>query len=282
MSSTMTYADYAALPGVRFSDLCRMATSPLHFAARADGDAQTDTPAMAMGRAIHCAVLEPDAFARQYTRRPEEFHDGRSKAAKEWKAETEASGRIVLGSSDWHRVERCARAVHSDPIACRYLRAGQAEQVLRWEQPDGRKCKARLDWVGTAADGTAVVVDLKTTRTQSLRQFAASAANYHYHAQLAWYLDGLAAEHGATARIITVSTLAPYDVVVYRLPPDVLAHGQDLIAEWLRDLEACEQSDTWPGIAEGVERDLTLPTWAMPGDDADDLAGLNLDAEGLS
>jgi len=283
--TTMIYSEYAALPGVRFSDLCRMATSPLHFAARADGDAQTDTPAMAMGRAIHCAVLEPDAFARQYTRRPEEWSDWRTKAAQAWRSEQEAAGVTVLGADDWRRVERIARAVHADQHACRYLGGeGEAEVVLQWQRDDGRRCKARLDWLGRDGDGM-VVVDLKTTRLQSILQFGAAAARYYYHAQLAWYLDGLAgngADATATARIITVSTLAPYDVVVYRLTAEVLEHGRGLIAEWLAMLDECERTDIWPGIADGAERELRLPSWAMPAPDDDDLADLDLDDGGAS
>jgi len=283
--TTMTYAEYAALPGLRFSDLCRIGTSPLHYQHRADADTRTDTPAMAMGRAIHAAVLEPDEYASQYTRRPGEWSDWRTKAAQAWRSEQEAAGVTVLGADDWRRVERIARAVHADPHACRYLKAGDAEHVIEWQRDDGRHCKARLDWLGTAADGAAVVVDLKTTRLQSLAQFGAAAARYYYHAQLAWYLDGIAgngADATATARIITVSTLAPYDVVVYRLTAEVLEHGRGLIAEWLAVLDECERTDIWPGIADGAERELRLPSWAMPAPDDDDLADLDLDDGGAS
>ena len=281
---TMTYPEYTALPGLRFSDLARMAISPLHYQHRADGDAADDTPAMALGRAIHAAVLEPDTYAATYCRRPEEWADWRTKASQAWRAAAVAAGRVVLGADDWTRVERIARAVHEDRLACRYLRDGEAEVVLTWQREDGRRCKARLDWLGRTSDHTLVVLDIKTTRLQSLAQFGGAAARYHYHAQLAWYLDAVSAAQGADAeaRLVTVSTLAPYDVVVYRLPEPVLEHGRECIAEWLATLAECEASDTWPGIAMGAERELRLPTWAMPDEADEDLASLGLDAEGLS
>ena len=278
---TMTYTEYAALPGLRFSDLSRLAISPACYQARAHVEREAgDTVAMALGRAAHAAILEPDVFARTFTRRPEEWADWRSKASQEWRKEAERAGSTVLDSTDYTRVAAMARAVHNDALACRHLRDGAAEQVIQWQRPDGRRCKARLDWLGRV-DGHAVIVDLKTTRLATRQAFGRAAAAYHYYAQLAWYLDGLiaAGEPMAEARIITVGTLAPHDVVVYRLTGDQLDGGWMLCARWLAILEECEQTDSWPGIGEGKEQILDLPPWAYPGD-GDDLADLNLDLGG--
>ena len=77
----MTFAEYADIDAVNWSPLSAMRDSPLHYAHRLRTP-RTDTPALAMGRAIHTAVLEPDAFPLGYVVRPDGI-DRRTKAGKE-------------------------------------------------------------------------------------------------------------------------------------------------------------------------------------------------------
>ena len=56
--------EYHRCDGVSNSMLSDMARSPAHFQA-ARRRQREETPAMAIGTAIHCAVLEPERFAAE-------------------------------------------------------------------------------------------------------------------------------------------------------------------------------------------------------------------------
>lgn len=62
----MTRDEYNALEGVNWSNLKHAEKSPKHYRHEADSGDKEPTDAMLMGLAVHCAVLEPDEFARRY------------------------------------------------------------------------------------------------------------------------------------------------------------------------------------------------------------------------
>jgi hypothetical protein len=51
----ITFADYAAAPGIHFSTLRYMAQSPLHY-LHALNNPLSETQAMLLGRAVHCGL----------------------------------------------------------------------------------------------------------------------------------------------------------------------------------------------------------------------------------
>lgn len=74
-------AEYAALDAVNISTLIHILESPKAY-RHALTSPRTDTPALAQGRALHCAVLEPEQWSRRYLITP--YADQRSDAAKAW------------------------------------------------------------------------------------------------------------------------------------------------------------------------------------------------------
>lgn len=187
---------------------------------------------------------------------------------KRWLAEWRASlalGCEVLSADDHALAETCARSVRAHRHAAALLAEGHAEVSLSWET-DGVPCGGRLDWIGRC------VVDLKTTRRESLREIAADCARYLYHGQLAWYHDGAVAAGAvaadSTPHLIAVQTCEPYDVAVLRVPPAVLEIGRSLYRALLARYRECQAAGWWPGIAPEVV-DLDLPHWAAGGDGGD-------------
>ena len=76
-----------------------------------------------------------------------------------------------------------------------------------------------------------------------------------YHAQLAWYMDGveaagLPAPHDGY--IVAVESKAPYAVVCYQLTPRAFDMGRRSYRLWLEQLAVCEQSNFWPGYVQSV------------------------------
>ena len=57
----MNQSTYNALPGLNNSGMKWLEKSPAHFKAWKAGQFGESTPAMELGIAIHCAVLEPES-----------------------------------------------------------------------------------------------------------------------------------------------------------------------------------------------------------------------------
>lgn len=253
---TLTFAEYAALDAINWSTLKEMANSPLHYRHRLCSE-RPDSDAMAFGRAVHCAVLEPDEFPRRYV-----LWDGGRRAGKAWEEFCAVNaGREILTAERYDRALAIRDAVRRHPVARGLLRSGRAEQTLLWtDSHTGLRCKARLDWVRPRAR---TVVDLKTTSDLDPRRFAASAARLLYHGQAAFYLRPLPEW---TFSIIAFESDGPHDVAVFELGEDVLWAGDDLATRLLRAVVKCREARHWPGRYPAAT-ELELPGWAFPGED---------------
>lgn len=249
----------------------------LHESARAyrwwTEHERPDTAAMALGRAIHCAVLEPEAFAARYYVLPErpDGADGRAKKASveralydDWKAECAAvarPGAEVLGASDAAIVEAVSAAVLAHGAAAAAIASGRHEVTLEWvDELSAVACKGRLDVLGSR------VVDLKTThKPPSARTAATEVAQRLYHGHLAFYHDGAIAA-GALPRdaeppaIVLAQTTEPFDVGLVELDGVGLEAGRALYRAMLRRYVDCRDTDWWPGALPDPVR-LLLPAW---------------------
>lgn len=267
---------YVEIDAVNWSSLKVLRVSPLHYQA-ALRTPRADTPALAMGRAVHTAVLEPDCFVLDYAVYRESKSKGEG-AVLRWRAFQEANKeRTILSVEEYETCLRMRDAVRSHPRAAPYLAHGKAEQIIRWtDAATGLACKARLDWVSHAA-----LVDLKTGRAVDPRRFGTAAAQFLYHGQLAFYGAGLKAACGQDLPVvlIAVESEAPHDVVVYRLDEEAVEEGQALVRELLDELAERRRTGDWPGIDRGKEQVLTLPRWAVADTSEADGLGLTFGSE---
>jgi hypothetical protein len=264
----MTFADYLALPAVNWSSLKAGRDSALHYKWRSEHPME-DSARLALGRAAHTAVFEPDRFMLDYA-----LFTGPRRAGKEWDACCAANkGRTILKADEYRDALAMRDAVRSHPVAGVLLTPpGEAEKVLTWtDEATGIECKARLDWYRPG-----LLCDLKTTTSIDDRLFGALAHRMGYVGQMAFYHSGLVA-NGLDApmpKIIAVEALAPHDVAVFTLTDDVLYQGEQEAAELLRMVSAGRFSKLWPGRYP-EERPLQLPSWAFPSDDGG-ISGLDL------
>jgi hypothetical protein len=246
---------YDEIKAVNFSTLKHLATSPLLYRWRLDHP-RPQTAALTMGLAIHCAVLEPEKFDSRYavfegTRRGKEWD--------EWQA-----GRLGVQSlkpAEIERVQQSAKAVRSHRVAAGLLSGCRREEPLTWtDAGTGLACKGRVDAIAPG-----YVLDLKSARDVMPRQFERAAAGNLYHAQLAFYHDGAAAERkidGTTPPyVIAVQSAEPYDVAVFQYDPSTIDAGRALYRSLLHKLIQCTEADFWPGCAPDLNQ-LMLPPWA--------------------
>lgn len=254
-------AEYHARPGISKHGLDEIHRCPALYQYKKTNPPDP-TPAMRWGTLVHSIVLEPEKFAASIAVAPD--INRRTNAGKaEWDAFVVANeGKDVVTVEEMSELLQIAAAVQMHPAAKRALDGNghRIEHSLFWEAQD-IACRARPDLIHRAG----VIVDLKTTEDASPGAFARSVANFRYHVQAAFYLDGLRAIEGPDAAkgfaFIAVEKKAPYLVAVYEATPEMIAAGRLAYEADLVRYAECVATDTWPGYSEKV-LPLDLPKWA--------------------
>lgn len=280
IESRIPFGDYLQIPGMSISRLKTMKRSPQHCRHAMQTPAQT--PALTLGTAAHCKVLEPERFGGQFRIWEKRADSDAAKLAprqgKVWdafKIQAAADRVDILTIDEANEAQAIASAVRADPAAMRYLEAGEPEVSMQWEM-QGRACKGRVDWLTYVRDEP-VLVGLKTSRDCRPFYFGKQAAQLEYPQQWAWYFNGF---HIITARRpkvveIVVESAAPYAVAVYVISDDILLQGEEEYGKLLLQYAECEASGKWPGPVP-QETELSLPSWYY-GSPTDDIAGLGLE-----
>lgn len=269
--------DYHALNDVSVSRLKEIMRSPKHYQyALSHGK---ETQPMRLGTAAHCAVLEPELFAMTYavwTRRTS-AGDMAPRRGQAWDEFRELnSGQKIITQDEHDLATTIAKAVRSDELAMKYLRAGDPEVTMRAELY-GRACRGRVDWL--CRTDRPVLVGLKTARNPQPYAFGNAAWKLKYYWHWAMYHDlffALTREKPLVKEIVVESS-APHDVVVFDVDDDSIDQGRDEYVEALSKLAFCEERDEWHGIAGGSEVAFTLPSHAYERGAADDIGDLDLE-----
>lgn len=220
------------------------------------------TPAMLIGSALHCRVLEPDKFPERYAVAPSGL-DRRTKAGKEaWAAfEAESAGKEILTADQAEQVEGMAAALLAPgSVSAKLLaRCEHREQTIRWNDlHTGLSCKGVVD-----AFGEDFALDIKTTDDASSRAFSRALYNYQYHGQAAFYVDGLRLNGCPVSNFlfIVVEKTPPFGICAYACTEEVLGAGR-LLYQRLLDLHStCLAAEEWPGYPNMVQ-EIELPAWA--------------------
>lgn len=270
----MSYQD---APGLRWTLLKEILTSPKHYRHRLDTPRE-DSPALALGRGYHAAVLEPDVFDATAIAAPEEHLTpsgalSTKKATLEWRASLPPDA-LVLSPAIRDTCLRIRDAVHDHPDAARWLdMARDRERAVYWtETIDGTDvaCKAKLDaWCPREG----LLWDLKGIggiAPFSVHRCQREIVSRHYHAQLGYYLRGLEMSGELVRSIgwVCVETRAPFDVCVIEASGDLLQCAREDADKAVIAYAHALGSDYWPGVApERVVMD--PPAWMLGNEDAD-------------
>jgi hypothetical protein len=273
-------ATYHAWRAASNSRLSRLHRSPAHLKAYLE-QPPADTAALAAGRAIHCAVLEPDEFPQRFvvaqkcTATKKDKERCRNNGTQFWAQEGWRCGvhpgtgpaddsQQVITEGDHAMCLRIRDNVHAHASAGGLVTGeGRNELTLLWRDAETEQlCKARHDRHSPVIAGGAIV-DVKSTIDARLNPFERSIFAHGYHRQGAFYLEGaealeLPAQHFV---IIAVEKDPPYAVAVYRLTEGALEAGAQQIRQLLRRYAACMATDTWPAYSDDVT-DIALPPWA--------------------
>ena len=228
-----------------------------------------ETKTFAIGRAVHCSVLEPENFAANFA--VSEKFDRRT---KEGKAQAEAfetrnAGKTVIDLDQGVLCAKMTSAVREHKLAAQLLSAGRAE--LSWRanvEPIALQC--RTDWFNEAgcelSKGRPYVADLKTVESldaDAFRNFERAVFSYGYHRQAGFYLPLITELFGKPVFdffFIAVEKQEPFGVAVYRISDDAVACGQDESVADLRAMKRCIDTNVWPNLDEELI-ELGLPKW---------------------
>lgn len=190
-------AEYHADPALGSTDLKRLMTSASdywwHSHYNPARPADTDSPAKAMGRAVHVAVLYGlDEFTRRYGRCQ---YPGNITAGKREREDMIDSGREPMAAERYDRAFAAATMIRKNPEIGTAFSDGAAEVSVFWEQEiDGEmvRRKARFDYLRRKA-----IVDLKSHAPMDGWDFVTSChralKTFKYPVQAAAYMQALPA-----------------------------------------------------------------------------------------
>lgn len=233
--------------------LDKLKQSPAHLRYYLDND-KPETKALRLGRIVHCAVLEPDIFARDFVVMPK--FDGRTTIGKAGIAEFEAvnARKLTVTAAEFAATNAMRESIMRHPAARALLNMdGRPELSAFWTDPEsGQSCKCRPDWLAK------VVCDVKTTEDASPQGFAKSVARYRYNVQAAHYLAGLDREQFI---VIAVEKTPPFAVGVYLLAEADVSSGDEARRRELALYADCTANGSWPAYSDKIET-LNMPAWA--------------------
>lgn len=220
------------------------------------------TAAMGIGTAVHAMALEGRSLLVSC---PTEHlsSDGamRTKAAKEWRAEAEASGYIVTGADTTNRVERTAASV-VEMLATlgEPQKYGVVEKPIYWEHATGTCCRCMPDILTPGG-----IIDLKTTDELNPRKIASTIWELGYWLQAAHYLEGgsNAIGHRITKFIfVFAETNPPYRCWIRELEPDYIAWACERRERLIEELNRRTETNDWADEGESELLSISKPRWA--------------------
>ena len=225
------------------------------------------SPALALGTALHAAMLEPENDLAQAVVQPDS--DKRTKLGKEEHAEFALAnaGRCIITQEQAEQLDGMVIACLKDWRIKHSLSACKRREVSVFGSIGGHKAKARLD----AWNGHGMVLDLKTTRDLAC-DFEKSIANFGYGLQAAWYREVLRSVFASEGRLmpddfsfvfLVVETAFPHGTAVYRMSDEVMDCYSDRLVELQKQWWECVLKNEYSGWPQTDVVDISLPAWAM-------------------
>ncbi len=221
--------------------------SPELYRRKTTGEiAAAESPALALGRAAHCLVLEGKAaFDEQYlvsdgpvNAKTGEPYGKSTKSYCDWLA---AQTKEVVSTKDYGFIGKLNKSVLLHEAASELLSDGAPEGVLRAEYC-GVPCQIRMDWFSEKHG----LVDLKTC--DSLRRFENDVKRFGYIYQMAFYraVIRLALDETVPVHLIAVEKNEPFSTGVWEIAPAVLDEAEKVNEAALARYRKCLYTGHWP------------------------------------
>ena len=262
LTTSLTNAEYRAQKGVSKSelDLANKSVALLEWNRNnpAPGSESVD-----LGTHVHCALLEPDVFAKDYVRMPE--FDLKTKAGKESAEAFKRSvgdGKIILDAEAAGKVIAMRDSVLAHPVANALLTSKGISEASIFGEINGVRVKARPDRiVDHSVFNQHILIDVK--KCASIDEFAKSVMGFRYNVQHAFYSDIYEQYSGNKPRFVFIVVgekreIGRHPVRVWELPGRIVDIGR---SDYLADLELVKEYQDF-GIGLDIE-ELFIPEYLM-------------------
>ena len=251
-TTSLSNSEYKSIPAWSNSDLSLIEKSPalIEWSKNAPGDGSDSVD---LGTHIHCAVLEPDVFERDYVMMPS---FGASKAGKESADlfRRNMAGKIILNEKTFGMVIAMRDSIFAHPVARHLLTSPGQSEVSIFGEIGGIKVKARPDRIVDPENfgGQHIVIDLK--KSADIEKFAYSVRDFGYHRQNAFYSDIYKQLTGVRPRFVFVvvgekRSIGRHPVRVWELDDVVVDAGR---TSYLESLEKCREYEEF-GVGVHIE-----------------------------
>ena len=233
--------------------------SPELYRRKTSGEiAEAESPALALGRAAHCLILEGRAaFDEQYlvadgptNPKTGEPYGKATKAYAEWLA---AQTREIVSPKDFGFIVKLQKSVWTHDAASALLDEGVSEATVRAEYC-GVPCQIRMDWYSPEHG----IADIKTC--DSLKWFEGDCKRFGYLYQMAFYRAVLREATGETVpvHLIAVEKNEPFSTGVWHLAEDALDQAEKVNEAALARYRKCLYTGEWPTGYEEIRTIATL------------------------
>jgi hypothetical protein len=192
-----------------------------------------------------------------------DFADWRTNAAKDARDQARKDGMIPLLSKDAEIVTAMCQAIDQQLDQLNGVRpfvAGQPEQTILWQEPNGTVCRVRVDYL---TDDRRHLFDLKTTTTADPQVWSRRRLwEDGLDVQCSLYRRGIRATTGIDPEwaYVVVENTPPYALSVISLTPDALELADHKVDKAIALWQQCLDADEWPGYPSQVCY-AELPPW---------------------
>jgi len=237
--------------------------SPYHYRYWIDQADQGGTEAMNFGRALHCAILEPDLFKANWVTLPDfgPMNSSVNRANAKRYLEMRADKEFITADQS-EQLIAMQNAVFKHDTASAYVGAGRSEVTACWrDQNTDLPCKARGDNYIETFD---TLIDVKSCLDASPEGFSKVVAKHRYHVQQAHYANGWASCDKPLRHFIflCIEKDPPYAVAIYPLDAASEERGHVLLDRDMSMLSRCMEADRWPSYNNNQTAELRIPAYA--------------------
>jgi exodeoxyribonuclease VIII len=260
----LSFKEYQSRDGLSNSMLSKIAISPLHFKESQNNPVEK-TDALIFGSLLHCLVLEPENFNRDFAIEP--IVNKRTNEGKEILVQfyLENAEKTIVNEEQLKLANILKDKIMEHEIARKLLIGkGETEVSLFWEDEEtGIKCKGRPDKLFKK-----IIVDLKTSRSAKPEEFMKHAYEFNYHKQAYWYSWGYEQcfkEEPKGFVFIAVEKEKPYAVAVYEVTELFKEIGKIEARQNLLTYKDCADKGKWWGYdgEKPIIHDLDPPDWVL-------------------
>jgi exodeoxyribonuclease VIII len=237
-----------------YSSLKEFAKSPAHYVEYLRRE-RKPTPAMAFGSLIHCLLLQPNEFGKQFIVMPN--IDRRTKEGKalyeSFLAQTE--GKEIITEEQYEEANNLINKAIAEPhIADAIQGCNSFEKEWRAEI-NGLPFRGFFD--GEADD---YILEVKTANDASHKTIINDFYNRSYHIQAGLYSH----ISGKPIKYLLIETNAPYNISLADVDPSFNQYGITQAVKLIEDFKSCMENNMFNMGYEYHSQGnftITLPSW---------------------